>query len=219
MSEVCLFLSKLRLNKVLKKGFPVTQSVALSQGSLSCGGLIHKACRLICLQSAGKASQRPCAENTQLISLLLPSYISSHMWHFTRLRFVCASSHCETKHSDSLSFWVIAPPCCLLYVFLSVKLPSESQQKKSRCGRSTRKECYREAHPNIQTIALHDLYYVHTKCSPTVQDSLQGFVCTVWLWCYLWSLNYHGQILCDVCSQQTKTTWKDTKKILASFLL
>lgn len=86
----------------------------------------------------------------------------------------------DTYKGDYLVFSFIMPLCRL-------RRPSESKQKKGRWWRSTRKECYREAHPNIQTIALHDLCYLHTKCSPTVQHSLQGFACKVWLWSYLWS--------------------------------
>ena len=83
-------------------------------------------------------------------------------------------------------FSVIMPPCCLLYVTLTVKLPSESQQREAGGGVQINQEgMLREAHPNIQTIALHDLYDLHTKCCPAVQRGLQGFACTVWLWCYL----------------------------------
>lgn len=69
----------------------------------------------------------------------------------------------------TIMFAVIVPLTCLLYVLLRVKLNqvSPSREKQPVELRSTGKECYSEAHPNMQTIALHDLYDLHTKCSLT----------------------------------------------------
>lgn len=102
--------------------------------------------------------------------------------------FECASTHCQQnihKHTQDSSQRVRA--------------------ERSRWPRSSKKECYREAHLNTQTVAFHLLCYNCTKYSPATQHSLRDFTCTMWFQC-------HYSMWCTDpvwCLRSTKTTWKD----------
>lgn len=195
-----------------RKGSPaLTQIVAFSQMSHSCGGLINKACRLICLQSAGKVSHRPCAEKLLYLfcKFLLDSIIMLsdyglflHLHHFPAGQ----NRYCMKIHESEVlvMIWKSALPNLPVSPIVPWVLSSNAGG-----GVPINQEGMLEPQPNTKAIALHGLYELHTKYSPTEKHSLHTFACTVWLWCYLWSLNYHVQILCDACAQQTKTTWNN----------
>lgn len=137
--------------------------MALSQGSLSCGGLIHKACRLIqyVYGQLGKLPRGPVQRALSWFLLLLRVSSSFNLIEICLCICICITSpHNAYDAQKGWSFRRIlcySLLSCLLvdsYVFLNVKLPSESRQKKKKEGRwsrSSKKECYREAHPNIQT--------------------------------------------------------------------
>lgn len=138
---ICLsffFFFQTEIKQSLEKGFSTDSECGLQPGvpELLWTHPQSMQADTVCLQSAGKASRRPCAESTWVINIFPDQ----------DLFCICIISPQDKTHAQNLPhmfcwslrqiLWnsAIVPPCRLLYVFLSVKLPSESQQKKAGGG-------------------------------------------------------------------------------------
>lgn len=156
------------------------QSVAFSQSSQSCSGLICKACTMISTVSWEDFPKALCREHSAdfTVSLYLMqtlcewNNISSYLCFWSCIVFL------QEKHrlyeNKSSMWWAVLLVMFSIIVSCTYSCGktqvSPSRNRQVVEYRSAKQECYREALPNTETISLPD---VHTKCCSTVEHSLQ----------------------------------------------